>query len=132
MISATWRTVLGPRAHRTRRMASSASVGFRRGPFMGGIIYDSLRSVNTKCFVHDKDTKGTKDTKAFGCWLPASSQSGHELTEGQSATETLRHRDSLWLCGSFCRVLRLLCVDDGTPATNPATPRSDRSASRAP
>jgi hypothetical protein len=41
--SATCRTVLGPRAQSTRRMASSASVGFFR---MAGIIYDSVRIVN--------------------------------------------------------------------------------------
>src|SRR3989442_6042300 len=34
MTSATSRTVLGPRVHRTRRMASLASVGRRRKPFI--------------------------------------------------------------------------------------------------
>jgi hypothetical protein len=35
--------VLGPRDHSTRRMASSASVGFLRS-VTPGIVYDSLRS----------------------------------------------------------------------------------------
>src|SRR5205809_3004946 len=47
--------------------------------------------------------------------MPESSQSGHELTEGKSATETPRHRDSLCLgvsvAYSLC-ALRLLRVDD--------------------
>src|SRR6185503_9748154 len=51
MTSAIWRTVLGPRLQRTRRMPISASVGLRRGSFMVKIIYDVLRSVNTKVIV---------------------------------------------------------------------------------
>jgi hypothetical protein len=31
-------------------MASSASVGLRRSPFMSGIIYDTLRSCQYECF----------------------------------------------------------------------------------
>src|SRR2546427_559015 len=43
MASATSRTVLGPRDQSTRRIASSASVGFRAVGFMGRSIYDDLR-----------------------------------------------------------------------------------------
>ena len=53
-------------------------------------------------------------TLPFAADAGALSRSGHELTEGRSATESTRHRDSLRLCvsvaDSLC-ALRLLCVD---------------------
>src|SRR5688572_24128625 len=47
---ATSRTVLGPRVHRIRRMASSASVGFRLGCFMTEMIYEDLRNCQYESF----------------------------------------------------------------------------------
>src|SRR5882724_2948040 len=49
--SVIWRTVLGPRVHKTRRMPSSASVGLRRSGFMAALSTTLFVDVNTKAFV---------------------------------------------------------------------------------
>ena len=115
-------------------MASSASVGFRRGPFMGGIIYDSLRSVNTNGFVDAEDTKDTR-TQSFRRLV-----SGYRLwalvrtsrLNAEVAKDAKLRQDFFAAFAAFAFHGGVSSWTRSQATTNPATPRSDRSASRAP
>src|SRR6476469_5391541 len=79
MTSCTWRTVLGPRSHRTRRIASSASVGRGEGNLdISASIYERLRSVN-----EDLRNKTKWDNRRFkGVQLTSGTYAKFDTTEG--------------------------------------------------
>src|SRR5476651_1564195 len=98
MSSAIWRTVLGPRDHSTRRIASSASVGLRRS-FMRRIIYDTLRRCQYECCRREK-TEGTE---------------GNGITRRNRGTEKNIGEERLFLL-CLASVASFLCVNPFPPS----------------
>src|SRR5262249_30022582 len=113
--SATSRTVLGPRVQRTRRMASSASVGLRRREDMAAIIYDDFRRCQYESF---------RRTAAPGAWHPSLAPEADTRAWHRSLAPEPGTRDSQASRSAVSGATRLARLD-GT-----ATARIDTSASR--